>query len=244
MDDLERCFARRARRQKFVATIRDAAEPDRSATLRLERSRGTGLGLDIPPHLFLSVVGSGLVDFGDSMGRLGWTKSTPGHSGERGQWYSYRRELPPDERPSTLAAIVRAAAAALLGTPHYLLTIEPFGGISRSEISEAGGYRYLLWIGCFVVAAPILLVATLVTRSSSAELILVLVALGAMAALYPRGIGPIADATVGFELGLAESAVAELPIIGPFIQRAVSLAAALAGLWLPIVAFVAIKWAF
>ena len=37
-----------------------------------------------------------------------------------------------------------------------------WSGISESEIGEAGGYRYLLCRGCYVVAAPIVLVATVI----------------------------------------------------------------------------------
>jgi hypothetical protein len=126
MDDLERYFASRARREQFVLNVGDHAEPQRSARLTFKRLAGVPpLFPDLPPRLHVSLVGHGLFEFEDGMSRAGWTKGPPGHSDDRGQSFAWYRSPPPDERPATLAGIVLATVEALLGTAQYELGRSP-----------------------------------------------------------------------------------------------------------------------
>ena len=97
---------------------------------------------------------SGLADFADRMAAAGWTEPH-GYSYRGSQVFWFQRPRPPDDTPATLAAIAREAAAALLGTGDYDLTIEPYQGVSPNVIGEAAGYRFLSTVAGFVVTAPI-----------------------------------------------------------------------------------------
>jgi hypothetical protein len=189
------------------------------------------------------LVARGLADFVDRMTAAGWTE--PGGYSDRGsEYYRFRRELPPDDTPATLAAIVRRAAAALLGTDRYVLTIEPYQGDS-GLIGEYAGYRSLLTMGGFLISAPIVAVLVPMVTRNPLDVALVVGALVATAALY-YGLQPGRDpgrsgtwlepdvALVKLEMHVAESAVVELPIVGPLIERVLSLALALVGVWVPI----------
>ena len=248
MDELERYLARRRRRQLFVVTIRDPDdEQARQARLKFQVSGELvfspgHLSASGPLRLWLSVDGSGPVDFEDRMVRDGWTKTTPGYSDPRGpQYYSYRRDPPPDDRPATLAAIARGAAAALMGTDRYLLAIEPFQG-QGSMISEAAGYRSLSTMGGFLVGAPVAIVIALLMRNPL-DLAMVGGALVAMAALYLRTLSSdpeLEEVLLRFEATLGESAVVEVPIVGPLIELILSLAVVSKGVWVPIAIALAI----
>ena len=253
MDELERYLARRIRRQKFAITIRDPAEPARWARLQFSVSspsvfkvhslRGSGLVDFDPgyrPHLWLNLSGSGLVDFEDRMAAAGWTDQRGG-SDRGNQIYGFRRQRPPDDRPATLAAIARDAAAALLGTDQYLLTIEPFQG-EEGSIGENAGVGSLLTMGGFVVTAPIVAILVALVTRSPLEVALVAGALVAIAALYlqPPFSLDLDAALVRLEMAIAESAVAELPIVGPLIALVLSLVVLLVGVWVPIVVAIVI----
>lgn len=196
------------------------------------------------------LVASGLADFADRMDAAGWTEAR-GYSDRGIQNYGFQRPRPPDDTPATLAAIAREAAAALLGTDDYVLTIEPYQGVSPNRLGEAAGYRFLSTIAGFVVTAPI--VAILVALLSRSPLVAALVAgtLVAIAALYlllqPRE--HAAWWRPSFELDLVllrlqiavgESAVVELPVVGPLVERVVGLAVMLVGVWIPIVVAIVI----
>jgi hypothetical protein len=273
MDELERYLARRIRRQKFVITIRDPAEPARWARLQFEdsppklvfepgRLASRALLPDDPdprfrPHLRLKVngglddriagftrledlVASGQVDFVDRMAGAGWTEPR-GYSDRGSQSYSFRRHRPPDDTPATLAAIARGAAAALLGTDQYLLTIEPFQG-EEGSIGENAGVGSLITMGGFVVTAPIVAILVALVTRNPLEVALVAGALVAIAALYlepPFGL----DIEVGltrFERSLGESALVELPIVGPLIALVLAWLVPLVGVWVPIVVAIVI----
>src|SRR5436190_3560993 len=99
------------------------------------------LGLEVHGNLDVRLAGqvgdasladlaaSGLADFADRMTAAGWTEAR-GYSDRGSQVYWFQRQRPPDDTPATLAAIAREAAAALLGTDRYLLTIESYQGES------------------------------------------------------------------------------------------------------------------
>jgi len=256
MDELERYLARRRRRQKFVITIRDPAEPARWARLRFEDSlffRPDDPDPRLRPHLALEVSGNldgriarqvgftrladlvagGLADFVDRMAGAGWT-DPHGHSDRGNQVYWFQRHLPPDDTPATLAAIARGAAAALLGTDTYLLTIEPFQGDSRL-IGEYAGYGSLTTMGGFVVTAPIVAILVALVARNPLDVALVAGALVAIAALY-RLVQPgrLDVALVRLEMAISESAVVELPLVGPLLENVLLLAVALVGVWVPI----------
>jgi hypothetical protein len=141
VDELEHYFARRARRRNFEMTIRDAAEPDRWAILSLERSDGGRATLWvggrrradpfflIPPDLTLSIRGSGLIDVEGNMTRLGWTRIGSGTADMDIQRTNFRRDPPDDDTATTLAAIIRGAATALLGTESLDVTFAPLRGL-------------------------------------------------------------------------------------------------------------------
>jgi hypothetical protein len=221
------------------------------------------------PHLSLEVDGSldarlagpvgrasledlaarGLADFANRMADAGWTEPH-GYSDRGAQHYWFQRQRPPDT-PATLAAIAREAAAALLGTDDYVLKIEPFQGVSPNVIGEAAGYRFLSTTAGFVVTAPI--VAILVALLTRSPLVAALVAgaLVAIASLYLI-LHPGRDSArwrPSFELDLVllrlqiavgESAVVELPIVGPLVERVLSMAVTLVGVWIPIVVAIVI----
>lgn len=265
MDELERYLARRRHRQKFVVTIRDPAEPARWATLKFEDSpftRSDDLNL-ASPYLDLVVHGSldgrierqvgftrladlaasGLADFVDRMAGAGWVD--PRGFADRGnQVYYFRRQRPPDDTPATFATFARGAAAALLGTDQYLLTIEPFQGDS-DLIGEYAGYGSLRTMGGFVVTAPVAAILVALVTRNPLEVALVAGALVAIAALYLL-VKPGRDAArlrpsldldaviVRLEMAIHESAVVELPMVGPLVELALSLAVTLVGVWVPI----------
>ena len=176
------------------------------------------------------------------MEAAGWT-DPQGFSDRGNEYYRFRRQRPTDDRPATLAAIARDAAAALLGTDEYLLTIEPFQGVSWSVISEGAGYSSLRTMGCFVVGAPIAILVSLVTRNPL-EVALVAVALAAIAGLYLTQLTKkldVEEALARLRWTFGESAVVELPIVGPLMERILSLAVALVGFWVPIVVAIVIQ---
>jgi len=190
----------------------------------------------------------GLADFADRMAGAGWTEAR-GNSDRGHQNYWFQRQQPPDDTPTTLAAIAREAASALLGTDRYVLTIEPYEGES-ALIGEAAGYRSLPTMGGFVITAPIVaIVVALLTRSPWVAA-LVAGALVAIAVLYrvlQLGRDVARSPTLDFDLALvrleaatSESAVVELPVVGPLVERVLSLAVALVGVWIPIVVAIVI----
>jgi hypothetical protein len=246
MDELERYLARRRRRRKFVITIRHPAEPARWARLLFEDSlfsRPDDPDPRLRPHLALKFNGSGLIDFEERMAGAGWT-DPHGYSDRTGQVYWFRRHLPPDDRPATLAAIARGAAAALLGTDQYLLAIEPFQGDS-GLIGEYSGYSSLITMGGFVVTAPIVVILVALVTRNPLEVALVAGALVTISALY-LVVRPGRDAArlrpslyldvalVRLEMAIGESAVVELPVVGPLLENVLLLAVALVGAWVPI----------
>src|SRR5215212_3744705 len=85
------------------------------------------------------LVAAGLADFVGRMADAGWTDAR-GFSDRGNQVYWFRRHRPREDTPATLAAIARDAAAALLGTDEYLLTIEPYQG-DFGLIGEYAGLR-------------------------------------------------------------------------------------------------------
>ena len=265
MDELERYLARRSRRQQFVITIRDPAEPARWARLEFEdlppnlvfepgRITERALLPDDPdprlrPHLRLKVdgglddriagftrledlVASGRVDFVDRMAGAGWTEPS-GYSDRGSQHYRFRRHLPPDDTPATLAAIARGAAVALLGTDQYLLTIEPFHG-QEGSIGESAGYRGLHTMGGFVVTASIVVILVALLTRNPLEIALVAGALVAIAALYLARLYDLDEALLRLQMAFAESAVVEVPIVGPILENVLGLAVAFVGVWVPI----------
>ena len=133
------------------------------------------------------------------------------------------------------------AAAALLGTDQYLLTIEPFQG-EEGSIGENAGVGSLLTMGGFVVTAPIVAILVALVTRSPLEVALVAGALVAIAALYlqPPFALDLDAALVRLEMAIAESAVAELPIVGPLIALVLSLVVLLVGVWVPIVVAIVI----
>jgi len=241
MDGLEHYLARRQRRRRFALTIRDVAEPDMWARLDFNSqvSIATVNGRVIeelsPRDLRLSVKGSGLADVEDSMAGAGWTKPVPGYSdpGSGRQSYSFRRAVPPDDTPATYTAIARGAAAALLGTDRYLLTIEPYQGESELSIGEAAMYAGLRTMAGFVVGAPVAILLVLVT-GTPLEVALVAGVLVTIAALYLARGHALDVALIRFLLALSESAIVERPVVGPLIGDALGLAVFLIGVWLPI----------
>jgi hypothetical protein len=194
------------------------------------------------------LVASGLAEFVGRMADHGWTD--PRGFSDRGyQVYWFRRQRPPDG-PATLAAIARDAAAALLGTDRYILATEPYRGDS-GLIGEYAGYRSLSTMGGFVVTAPVVVILVALLTQNPSEVALVAGALVAIAVLYGllgrgRNVArsrPTLDvdlALVRLEMAVGESAVAELPIVGPPVELVLSLAVALVGVWLPIVVAVVI----
>jgi hypothetical protein len=257
VDELEHYFARRARRRNFEMTIRDAAEPDRWAILSLERSDGGRATLWvggrrradpfflIPPDLTLSIRGSGLIDVEGNMTRLGWTRIGSGTADMDIQRTNFRRDPPDDDTATTLAAIIRGAATALLGTESLDVTFAPLRGL-RPLILEAAAYRYLFWIGSFIVAAMAVVLVALATESSSAELAVLIGALAVVALSTfwsARIAGAVAGAAVTLEALVEESALVELPIVGPPMLAVTSLAMTFVGVWLPVALMVVLRWA-
>jgi hypothetical protein len=196
------------------------------------------------------LVASGLADFVDRMTVAGWTEPR-GHVDRGNQVYWFRRERPPDDTPATLAAIARDAAAALLGTDQYLLTIEPFQGVSRNVIGESAGYRSLTTMGGFVLSAPIVAVLVPLLTHNPLDVALVVGALVAVAALYlllqpgrdPARSRPTLEldlVLLKLEMAMHESAIVDLPIVGPLVELVLSLAVVLVGVWIPIVVAIVI----
>jgi hypothetical protein len=66
----------------------------------------------------------------------------------------------------------------------------------------------------------------------------------AIAALYRVWIGGFAVAVVTFEVGLEESALLEVPIVGSLVARVSTFVVVFPGAWLPIAVLVAVKLAF
>jgi hypothetical protein len=257
VDELEHYFAPRARRRNFEMTVRDAAEPDRWAILSFERSDGGRATLWvggqsradpfflIPPDLTLSIRGSGLVDFEGKMARLGWTRIGSGTSDMDIQRINFRRDPPDDDTATTLAEMIRGAATALLRTESLDVTFAPLRGLGPL-IVEAAAYRYLFWIGSFIVAAMAVVLVALATESSSAELAVLIGALAVVALSTfwsARIAGAVAGAAVTLEALVEESALVELPIVGPPMLAVTSLAMTFVGVWLPVALMVVIRWA-
>jgi hypothetical protein len=249
VDELEHYFARRARRRNFEMTIRDAAEPDRWAILSLERSDGGRATLWvggrrradpfflIPPDLTLSIRGSGLIDVEGNMTRLGWTRIGSGTADMDIQRTNFRRDPPDDDTATTLAAITR--------TESLDVTFAPLRGLGPL-IVEAAAYRYLFWIGSFIVAAMAVVLVALATESSSAELAVLIGALAVVALSTfwsARIAGAVAGAAVTLEALVEESALVELPIVGPPMLAVTSLAMTFVGVWLPVALMVVLRWA-
>ena len=196
------------------------------------------------------LVASGLADFAGRMTGAGWTEPR-GFSDRGSQIYSFRRPRPPDDTSATLTAIARDAAAALMGTDQYLLTIEPFQGVSSNLIGESAGYASLRTMGGFVVTAPIVAILVPLLTRKPLDGALVAGALVAVAALYLL-LQPgrdIARSRPRLELDLillrlqiaaGESAVVELPVVGPLVELVVWLAVALVGVWVPIMVAIVI----
>jgi hypothetical protein len=263
MDELQRYLARRRRRLRFAITVRDHNDPARWARLQFEvvfpwhavvvvngRTYESGLSDLWVTHLGLVVDGSELVDVEDRMARAGWT--TPfDHSGRSSKHYSFQRPLPPDDTPATLAAIARGAATAVLGTDQHVLTIEPYQGFPLSYIYESAGYRSLLTMAGFVISTPVVVTFAVLLTHSPLEGTLVFGALVTIAMLYlllmpgrePARLPPTLEVDVvllRLEMAVGESAIVELPIIGPLIERFVSLNAPLVGVWVPVVVAIVI----
>jgi hypothetical protein len=106
-------------------------------------------------------------------------------------------------------------------------------------------------MGGFVVTAPVVVILVALLTQNPSEVALVAGALVAIAVLYGllgrgRNVArsrPTLDvdlALVRLEMAVGESAVAELPIVGPPVELVLSLAVALVGVWLPIVVAVVI----
>ena len=258
VDELQRYLARRRRRLRFAITVRDLKEPVRRARLQFEvvfplhavvvvagRTYESGLSDLWERHLGLVVDGNGLVDVEDRMASAGWTPIL-GHSDRGSQHYSLKRQLPPDDTPATLAAIARGAAGAVLGTDQYHVAIEPYQGYPLTYIYESAGYRRLLTMAGFVVSTPIVATSAALLTRNALEGVLVFGVLVTIAALYRRvrldpeaaRLPPALELDVALlklEVAVGESAVVELPIIGPLIERTLSLAVALVGVWITIV---------
>jgi hypothetical protein len=109
-------------------------------------------------------------------------------------------------------------------------------------IVEAAAYRYLFWIGSFIVAAMAVVLVALATESSSAELAVLIGAL-AVVALTTFWSARIAGAAVTLEALVEESAFVELPIVGPPMLAVTSLAMTFVGVWLPVALMVVLRWA-
>lgn len=105
-------------------------------------------------------------------------------------------------------------------------------------ISEAVGYRSFYTTGGFLVGAPIAILVALATGSPS-EVMLVAGALVAIAALYWKTLYALDEPLTRFEAALHESTVVDLPIVGPLIERILSLAVVSKGVWVPIAIAVA-----
>ena len=191
---------------------------------------------------------SGLADFVDRMVGAGWTD--PRGYSRGNQHYSFQRPRPPDDRPATLATIARGAAAALLGTDKYLLTIEPYQGDS-GLIGEYAGYGSLITMGGFVVTAPMVVMLVALMTRNPLEVALVAGALVAMAALYRlvqagrnaarlRRSLDLDVALVRLEMAISESAVVELPLVGSLLENGLLLTVALVGIWVPIMVAIVI----
>ena len=186
------------------------------------------------------LIARGLVDFGDRMAGAGWTDLGGYSWGPRGdESYRFRRQRPPDDTPATLAAIARGAAAALLGTDQYLLTIEPFHG-QEGSIGEEAGYRGLYTMGGFVITASIVVMVVALLTRNPLEIVLVAGALVAIAALYVARLYALDEALLRFQMTFAESAVVELPIVGTLLENVLGLALAFVGVWVPIVVAIVI----
>jgi len=191
------------------------------------------------------LVASGAADFVGRMADARWTEPR-GYSDRGSQVYWFQRQRPADDTPASFAAIARGAAAALLGTDEYDLTIVPYQGVSPSLIAEAAGYRFLATTAGFVVTAPIVTILVALLTRSPLTLTLVAGALVATAALYRflqpgRGVAPWRGSfepdlvLLRLQIAVGESAIVELPIVGPLIERVLSLAVLLVGVWVPIV---------
>ncbi len=178
------------------------------------------------------LVAGGRVDFVDRMAGAGWTEPS-GYSDRGSQSYSFRRQRPSDDRPATLAAIARGAAAALLGTDQYLLTIEPFQG-DEGSIGESAGYGGLITMGSFVVTAPIVVILVALLTRNLLEIALVAGALVAIAALYVARLYALDEALLRLQMAFAESAVVELPLVGPLLELVLGLTLSFVGVWVPI----------
>jgi len=242
MDELERYLARRAERRLFVLTIRERAQRDRSARLEFESGQIVARMTDelieelSERGLRLHVECDGLVDVEDRMIALGWR--LPERRGHSNQSFYFHQPLPLDDRPATFAAIARGAAAAILGTDEYLLTIEPQGRadvIGESAIYEGAAHLSLFIVGGFVVGAPIAILGSL-AFGNALEAALVACVLVAIAAVYHARLPRLSveSAILRFLEALGESPVVEWPIIGSRIYDVVGFYATFVGVWLPI----------
>jgi len=236
MDELERYLARRVRRRQFALTIRHPTRIDTWARLAFDsqqyvaRINGRVIEELSSHNLSVSVTGSGLAGVEDRMTSAGWT--TPPHSGYSDQRFYFHGTVPREDDRSTYAALARAAAAAVLGTERYLLTIEPYGG-QAEYVGESAGYSSMTTMAGFVLGAPIALFVALASRDAL-DVALVASVLVAMAALYGRRLYRLNEALVRLQATLSESAIVEVPIAGPLIELAVWLAATSIGVWVPI----------
>jgi hypothetical protein len=227
------------------------------------RTYESGLTQRWEPHLGLEVHGSlaarasdeaefirlddlvarGQADFAARMAGAGWTDPR-GHADRGYEVYWFRRPRPPEDTPAELAAIARRAAAALLGTDEYVLTIEPYQG-DLNSIGEYAGYRSLTTMGGFVVSAPIVAMFVALMTQNPLETALVVAILVMIAVLYavlqpgrdPGRSRPSLEidlALLKLEMAVHESAVIDIPVIGRPIELLVSLAMLLIGVWVPI----------
>jgi hypothetical protein len=195
------------------------------------------------------LVTRGQADFAARMAAAGWTDPS-GYADRGSEVYWFRRPRPPEGTPAEVAAIARRAAAALLGTDEYLLTIEPYQG-ELNMIGEYAGYRSLTTMGGFVVSAPIVaILVALVTGDplKTALVAAILVLVGALYTALQPGRDPVRSrpsleidlALLKLEMAVHESAVIDLPIVGHPIELLASLAMVLVGVWVPILVAIVI----
>jgi len=195
------------------------------------------------------LVARGQADFAARMADVGWTDPS-GHTDRGNEVYWFRRRRPPEDTPAELAAIARRAAAALLGTDEYVLTIEPYQG-DLNLIGEYAGYRSLTTMGGFIVSAPIVaMFVALVTRNplETGLVVATLVMIAALYAFLQPGRDPVRSrpsleidlALLKLEMAVHESVVIDLPIVGHPIELLVSFAMVLVGVWVPILVAIVI----
>ena len=132
------------------------------------------------------------------MAGAGWTKPVTGYTDPRMADSPTHSDGPcrPTDTPATYSAIARGAAAALLGTDQYLLTIEPYQGRADGSVRPQR-YASLRTMTGYIIRAPIAILIALAT-GNPLEVALVAGALVAIAAVYWRAAlaldaGPRAD---------------------------------------------------